>query len=378
MLESSYNLLFGKLALKSLFEDYFDEMRHFSTRIMLKPLDNPNVDMTATVSGPFTHNREDKIMGNAQFRWQSDVDDPHTFVDLHVSNDHPVLRMRSCAYYPKYGFGAFGIIPLIAKKRISPEDYGVMGLRYGSKNISFGVSVAPYPSSNDFPRSAWLVGKLGRLNADGTKDDLKLKNLKNWSCAIGYGLGSTNPLRPSFNFGLEFASGSQFIASFYQHIVIQRKSLGYNLIRGYVNSQTTFIERVQNPFEEDEIVGVTNYLDFGFELITRLEDGKMLNTSQDPTFQVGASWQANKNLLLKVHGYVLLLFQHKLALPLYIFNNSIYERADPNFAMVTLNKEHVADNIHVKDQKRPLYQSDANSENFDNLPKELRPLGKLL
>ena len=55
-----------------------------------------------------------------------------------------------------------------------------------------------------------------------------------------------------------------------------------------------------------------------------------------------------------------------------------YERADPNFAMVTLNKEHAADNIHVKDRKRPLYQSDANSENFDNLPKELRPLGKLL
>ena len=50
MLESSYNLLFGKLALKCLFEDYFEEARHFSTRIMLKPIDDPHVDLVATVS----------------------------------------------------------------------------------------------------------------------------------------------------------------------------------------------------------------------------------------------------------------------------------------------------------------------------------------
>lgn len=50
MLESSYNLIFGKLLLKCLFEDYFEDARHFSTRIMLKPIDDPNVDLVATVS----------------------------------------------------------------------------------------------------------------------------------------------------------------------------------------------------------------------------------------------------------------------------------------------------------------------------------------
>lgn len=50
MLESSYNLLFGKLALKCLFDDYFDEARNFSTVIMLKPIDDPHVDLVATVS----------------------------------------------------------------------------------------------------------------------------------------------------------------------------------------------------------------------------------------------------------------------------------------------------------------------------------------
>lgn len=50
MLESSYNMLFGKLALKCLFEDYFEEANHFRTMIMLKPIDDPNVDLIATVS----------------------------------------------------------------------------------------------------------------------------------------------------------------------------------------------------------------------------------------------------------------------------------------------------------------------------------------
>lgn len=50
MLESAYNLLFGKLALKCLFDDYFEEARHFSTRMMLKPIDDPCVDLVATVS----------------------------------------------------------------------------------------------------------------------------------------------------------------------------------------------------------------------------------------------------------------------------------------------------------------------------------------
>ncbi|KAI7981182.1 40S ribosomal protein S26 [Camellia lanceoleosa] len=57
----------------------------------------------------------------------------------------------------------------------------------------------------------------------GSKDGNRYKNLANWSCAIGYGLGSGSPLSPSFNFGLELAKSSQFIASFYQHVVVQRR-----------------------------------------------------------------------------------------------------------------------------------------------------------
>ena len=50
MLESSYDVVFGKLALRCLFNDYFQQPKHFVTRIMLKPIDDPHVDLIATVS----------------------------------------------------------------------------------------------------------------------------------------------------------------------------------------------------------------------------------------------------------------------------------------------------------------------------------------
>ncbi|KAL7140807.1 hypothetical protein ABFS83_08G011500 [Erythranthe nasuta] len=393
MLESSYNLLFGKLALKCLFEDYFEEARHFSTRIMLKPIDDPHVDLIATVGGPLDHKVDEKIVGNAQFRWQSDVDDPHTFVDLFVSNSEPTLVMRSCAYYPKFGFGAFGIFPVLMKQRVSSEDYGVMGLRYGSPNLSVGASIIPFTAGDELPKNAWLVSKMGRLTAGvqyepkfGSKDEARYKNLANWSCAVGYGLGSGSPLSPSFNFGLELARNSQFIASFYQHVVVQR--------------------RVKNPLEENEVVGITNYIDFGFELQTKVDGDKSSNNIHDSTFQVAASWQANKNFLLKgkvgpLSSSIALAFKSwwKPSFTLSVsavrdrikaetafgfgirvdnIREASYQRADPNFVMLTPSKEHLAEGIHWKSGKRPLLESDVSSGNFDGVPRELRPLNKIL
>ncbi|GKV07704.1 hypothetical protein SLEP1_g19442 [Rubroshorea leprosula] len=393
MLESAYNLLFGKLALKCLFDDYFEEARHFSTRMMLKPIDDPRVDLVATVSGPLDNNTD--VVGNATFRWQGDVYDPHTFAELFVSNTEPALQVRSCAYHPRYGFGAFGIFPLIPKKRVAD---GVMGLRYGSGNLSFGVRVLPsalastsLKSDGETLQNAWLVSKMGCLTVGvqyepqyGSNDALNYKNIKNWSCAIGYGVGTGSPLTPSFNFSLELAKSSQFIASFYQHVVVQR--------------------RVKNPLEANEVVGITNYIDFGFELQKRVDEAKESNNIPDSTFQVAASWQANKNFLLKakvgpLSSSVALAFKSWWK-PSFTFSLSAtrdragttacgvgirienlreasYQRADPNFIMLTPSKEHLAKGIAWEVGKRPVLQSEINAGNFESLPNELRPLDKI-
>ncbi|KAK4786142.1 hypothetical protein SAY86_002831 [Trapa natans] len=375
MLESAYNTLFGKLLLKCLFEDYFEEAGHFSTRIMLKPIDDPNVDLIATIAGPLDHKPDEKITGNALFRWQRKVDDPNTFMDLFVSNSDPILRIRSSAYHPKYGFGAFGAFPLLLMKGTSSNPFGLVGLRYGSQNLSFGASATPFSSMDELPRIAWLVTRMGRVTAGvqyeptyGKVNGAKYKNLMNWSCAIGYGVGSGSPLSPSFNFNMEFAKNSMFIASFYQHVVVQR--------------------RVKNPFEENDIVGITNYIDFGFELQTRVdepkrsEDENQTESGHDSTFQVAASWQANKNLLLKgkigpLSSSIAMAFKswwkpsftftisatrdritgtvaHGFGIRMENIREASYQRADPNFVMLTPNKEHLAEGMAWKIGNRPI------------------------
>ncbi|KAH7851880.1 hypothetical protein Vadar_017712 [Vaccinium darrowii] len=307
MLESSYNLLFGKLPLRCLFEDYFEEARHFSTRIMLKPIDDPHVDLIATVSRPLDHEPKENILGTALFRWQSDVYNPHTFMDVFVSNTDPVYS----------------------------EDGVVVGLRYGSSNLSIGVTLMPFSFRS--------------------RGGTSLNNLENWSCAIGYGLGSASLLSPSFNFGLELARSSQ----------------------------------VKNPFAGKEVVGIMNYIDFGFELQTRTS-----SRNADSTFQVAASWQANKNFLVKgkagpLSSSIALAFK-PWCKPSFTFNVSAtgdhtsrntsygfsirvdnlreaasYERADLNSVRLTSNKEHLAEGIQWKHGKRPVLQSDIDSENSD-------------
>ncbi|KAG1368033.1 hypothetical protein COCNU_14G005010 [Cocos nucifera] len=250
----------------------------------------------------------------------------------------------------------------------------------------------PFPLSGDTPICAWLVGRSGRLSVglkyippyEG-KHTMNFKDLKNWSCAIGYGLGSSSPLCPSFNFGLELARSSQLIASFYQHAVVQR--------------------RVTNPFEENQIVGITNYIDFGFELVTRINGDKSWESVDESSFQLAASWQANKNFLLKgkmgpSSSSIALAFKSwwrpSFTFSITAMNDRLhgttsygfgirvedlrepsYQRADPNYVMLTPNKEHLAEGVLRNFGKRPMFQKDIDSGNFDHLPRELKPIGKI-
>ncbi|KAJ0460900.1 putative Porin domain superfamily [Helianthus annuus] len=270
-------------------------------------VDMETIYLGGKVSGPLDSDTKETIIGNALFRLQSDIDDPHTFADLFVSSSDPILLMRACAYYPNYGLGAFGIVPVLQKKRrLWCHWFEIWVIEYITRSHTYAIfmymgSVSFHLRNfwaifynnifligvrDEYPKSAWLVSKLGRLTVGvqfdpkfEKKEDARYRNLKNWNYAIRYGLGTGSPLSPSFNFGLELAQNLQFIVSFYQHVVVQR--------------------RVKNPLEDNEVVGITNYIDFGFELQTRIDDEKTSNDIHDSTFRVAASWQANKNILVK-------------------------------------------------------------------------------
>ncbi|KAH0939851.1 hypothetical protein HID58_007312, partial [Brassica napus] len=265
------------------------------------------------------------------------------FADLSVSTTNPVLRVRSSGFYPKYGIGAFVVSPLISKKNDKLSDeHGIVGLRYASTNLSLGAIVSPFSR------------RMAKECMAGKKDGKTYSGSAIW------------PLY-----------GKYFIASFYQHLV------------------------VKNPFEENKVVGITNYIDLGFELQTRVDDSNTSNSLSDSSLQMAASWQANKNFLLKgkvgaLSSTLTLAFKSWWN-PSFTFNitatnnhrtgrtacgfglrvdnlrEASYQRADPNFVMLTPNKEHLADGIVWKMGQRPMLQSDLDAENFKTTLNAFQP-----
>ncbi|TVU20197.1 hypothetical protein EJB05_36396 [Eragrostis curvula] len=449
----AYELMFGKLSLHNLFEDYFDQAGSVGSRIMLKPLEDPHVSAAGDKTGT-------EVKGDALFRWQKELDDPHTFVDLLVSTSNPVLQLRSCAYDPNYRIGAFGTLPLLMGNRVNSEDYGIMGVRYGSENLSLGASFVPFPLSGEVPVGAWLVGRKGSLTAGvqykplkgGSKHPMPFTDLENWNCAISYGVGSTSPLSPSFIFALELARNTQVSKSsitttvkisgkkkdicHFSHladsIILSASGCSkkgkcsslfssqyHTVTKGEVNVQyvccgeieaclsSTEIEYatfdVKNPFEDDEVVGITNYIDFGLELAARVDKDK--KTESGNSFQLAASWQANKNFLFKgklgpsmssvavafkswwkpsftfsvtaVNDHLKGTTSYGFGIRVEDLRQPSYQRADPNYVMLTPSKEHLAPGVLREYGKRPMFQTQIDSGNYDHLPTELKPIGKI-
>ncbi|RLN30968.1 uncharacterized protein C2845_PM05G28320 [Panicum miliaceum] len=301
----AYEVMFGKLSLQNLFEDYFDQAGNMTSRIMLKALEDPHVDLIATVSAP-ADKKCGRAKGDALFRWQ---------------------KVRS-------------------------EDSGVMGLRYGSENLSLGASFVPFPCGN--------------------KNPMPFTDPENWNCAISYSVGSTSPLSPLSTFTQELARSTQLTTSFYQHMVVQR----------------------------GKVVEITNYIDFGLEFTGRIDKEPAENGNS--LFQLAASWQANKNFLLKgkfgpsKSSAVLALKSwwrpsftfsvtavndHSKGTTSFGFGirtedlrQPSYQRADPNYIMLTPNMEHSAQGVG----ERPVFQAHSDSGSYDNLPTDLRPIDRIM
>ena len=61
----------------------------------------------------------------------------------------------------------------------------------------------------------------------------------------------------------------------------------------------------------------------------------------------------------------------------WIFTKCSYQRADPNYVMLTPNKEHLAPGVLREYGKRPMFQTQIDSGNYDHLPTELKPIGRI-
>lgn len=401
MAKSSYDVLFSKIARECLFENYYRDAGHLMTRIMLKPSEDPNVDFIATISTPLDEDIrkvEGRLEGDAEFRWQSGAKDQDTFVELKMSTSKNALEVQTCTFRPSTGIGAFSNLPLSSKISPTAKDPHSIGFRYGASNLSIGTTIDPFFKG---PLTFWLVGRLGKITAGCQYKPLafeefeghwvnyhsaSIQNLKNWSFAVDFGSGRNSPLNPNFSFCVEVNSYSKLIASYYHHLIVQRQ--------------------VRNLFEEDRVVAITNYIDLGFEFQQSLGEKKEALDDELPAMQIGASWQANKNLFFKaklgiLSSGVALIFkswwqpsftiscavvrdhmqkQTKFGMGLQVenFGGARYERADPNYVMFTPTKEHIAEGLLKNIKQRPILETDINSGNFEAIPSELCPSDSIL
>ncbi|CAF2143644.1 unnamed protein product [Brassica rapa] len=287
------------------------------------------------------------------------------FADLSVSTTNPVLRVRSSGFYPKYGIGAFVVSPLISKKNDKLSDeHGIVGLRYASTNLSLGAIVSPFSTKEEWPKNAWLVRKMGRLTVgvqygrymENIKDTEKYRDLRNWSCAASYGLGSRSPLGhlvDDSNTSNSLSDSSLQMAASWQ---ANKNFLLKGKVGALSSTLTLAFKSWWNPSFTFNITATNNHRTgrtaCGFGLrVDNLREARSV-----------------QSLFICFHISMFCIF-------LIIKSPDIcsYQRADPNFVMLTPNKEHLADGIVWKMGQRPMLQSDLDAENFKTTLNAFQP-----
>jgi hypothetical protein len=181
---------------------------------------------------------------------------------VRASNGKGSLSLSGCAMLAQSGTGAFFNI----KSGVSP----VIGLRWSGANAGLGVGV----DRTGKPSLAWAVGwlKSGLMlgyefsRVDGCSRERAA--LAHERALQGARLNATVELRdPRDNARAELST------SFLYHVAVGRQ--------------------VQNPLEKESVVGITNYIDIGAEMITSLNGNELRE------FTLGAAWQINTNWMVK-------------------------------------------------------------------------------
>ncbi|KIY98614.1 hypothetical protein MNEG_9348 [Monoraphidium neglectum] len=287
MAKSSFDYQFAKPALRWLFEDYYGQ--GLNSVLFFAPSADPRISVKAKIGS------EDA--GTLSLRFQPlGLREPLCFADIKASpRSAGDVTLRLCGFSTEGGLGAFATLPMA--KHVSGKRAQV-GVRYSSPDLSSGAIIQPATNTLE---ALWLVGR-----RDGVTAGLQLRpclalhdvsgalrsataaagGAPEWlravsSVAVAYSPaagGRTRGGQPAFTAAMEMQEGRSFIMSFFQHMAAVRQ--------------------VFNPLESDSVIGITNYIDVGMQLQVPLATSD--EGGGDTTgLRIAASWQANKNVLLK-------------------------------------------------------------------------------
>lgn len=300
--KSSYDRLFGKPQLAMLFGDYLSG--DVTGVISFSPPEDERINVTAKLGVPRPGGGSAKAGapagGSLTLRFQPFPDVPFTFFDVkaRTRGAASAAAVRGCLFDPASRLAVFAELPVAATSpsggTLPAAAAAGSGLRLGAKYTSPALSVGAVvnPAASQL-HQAFVVAKAGALLLGAQiSPQLQLDELlalpldrHAWagaarrcqqaaSYAVAY---QPEPGRASyggrFTAAVELVRDRELAISFLHHMAVQRQ--------------------VRNPFESADVVGITSYLDFGFRMVSDLQG---VAGSQ---MQLGASWQANKNVMLK-------------------------------------------------------------------------------
>lgn len=290
-----------------------------------KPIAKPYKHASTVDTAPTIHINEGPE-GKMTLRYQPDPNIPWTFLDIKAkagTASDSTATIRGCYLNPASHTAIFGVLPLLSNQgngAVTTDNLRV-GLRYTTPIFSTGIITLPALNT---VHSAWAVGRVGgllwgiqtqpnlSLDATGILQDGQY-NHQAWggiarSCkeALSWGVayqpkGQSAYGRGVFTASVELRRQRELVVSFLHHMVTQRN--------------------VMNPLEKNDVVGISNYLDLAFQMVTdlsasdsrdgdgvgsrdigntRSSDGRYYNTTANSGgMRLAAAWQANKNIQLK-------------------------------------------------------------------------------
>ncbi|KAF5842127.1 hypothetical protein DUNSADRAFT_9085 [Dunaliella salina] len=191
----------------------------------------------------------------------------HTFVDWQGNSKRPGdATLRASVFDPASGWGMFGTFP--CAKRVS-GTLAQVGARYSSRSFTAGAIAQPRTESLN---TVWMACRYGGLlgvvewepkaslsdisstlhrlrAAESPVPEGSMRMLHQQSkIALAYEpIFNTPAGQGHFSACIELRNAQSLAVSFYQHMAVSR--------------------RVFNPTETKDVVGITNYIDLGMEIV---------------------------------------------------------------------------------------------------------------
>lgn len=263
--------------------------------------------------------------GRMTLRYQPDANFPWTFWDVkaRIGSSYSSAALRACHFVPSRNAAVFAFVPLMRSENPTPnktiansvaENAVRMGIRYSTPRFSSGIVMKrPLSSNAVLVDCLWVCGRsgggflygiqsqpnafMGNLSSLNNLESPSNQNV-NFAHVLGdvlqsasFSFGYQPPHqsahgRGMFSTSIEIRPKNEVALSFLHHMAVQRN--------------------IRNPFESSDVVGITNYIDIGFQMTAKLgqvdqhKDNHFKSESENvSSMRLAASWQANKNVAIK-------------------------------------------------------------------------------